>query len=121
MTTGSAGHSATLLNDGKVLVVSSSESPTAELYDPDGGTWTATGSTDEGRYHHTATLLRDGKVLVVGGGGSLLGLPLASALLYDPGSGRWTATGPMKVGRARHAATLLRDGTVARDGRREGP
>lgn len=67
-----------------MLIVDSGGAPTAEVYDPVGGAWTATGAMDEGRYRHTATLLPNGKVLVVGGGGSLLGLPLASAQLYDP-------------------------------------
>ena len=99
-----------------MLIVDSGGAPTAEVYDPVRGVWTATGAIDEGRYRHTSTPLSDGKVLVVGGGGSLLGLPLASTQLYDPATGRWRASGTMAETRAGHSATLLRDGRVLATG-----
>jgi hypothetical protein len=60
---------ATLLPDGKVLIVGELEPsaawpPTgAELYDPARGVFTPTGSLVNGRWGHTATLLADGRVL----------------------------------------------------------
>jgi N-acetylneuraminic acid mutarotase len=75
---------ATLLPDGRVLVVGS-HLTAAELYDPSSGSWTATGNMVTRRRYPTATLLLDGKVLVAGGNSS--SGQLAAAELYDPGSG----------------------------------
>ncbi len=82
----------------------------AELFDPAGGTWTATGSTIEPRSDHTATLLTDGRVLMVGGQDN--DVLVASAELYDASSGSWTATANPATARQGHSATLLSDGTV---------
>src|SRR5437773_6217092 len=65
-------HTATLLQNGRVLVAAGSDntfqvSASAELYHPASGTWTATGSLNTARDHHTATLLQNGMVLVAGG------------------------------------------------------
>src|SRR5262249_15604990 len=56
-----SSHTATLLANGKVLVVGGDE--TAELYNPTTGTWSFTGSLATGRGGHTATLLLNGEVL----------------------------------------------------------
>jgi hypothetical protein len=111
------GHTATLLNTGKVLVVGGVGVPvsdTGELFDPSTGKWTYT-PTNPGiaLYGHTSTLLQpSGKVLVAGG--SIGGYRYAynTALLYDPSANTWTKTGNMTVARAYHTATLLGDGTV---------
>jgi hypothetical protein len=110
------------LPDGKVLVAGGDKDglghppqPSAELYDPDTGTWTKTGSMLVARSHHSATLLPDGKVLVAGGTVySSSGEIRASekAELYDPVTGTWTTTGSMLLGRAAPTAALLPDGTV---------
>jgi N-acetylneuraminic acid mutarotase len=109
---------ATLLKDGRVLVVGGQQTDgyldDAELFDPRTGMWTATGSMNQPRSWHAATLLPDGTVLVTGGqcdcGDSSVGL--GSAELYDPESGSWTAAAPMLHGRALHTSMLLQDGRV---------
>src|SRR5438093_1327530 len=74
LNTARAGHTATLLPSGKVLVAGgynnddfSVEEASAELYDPTTGKWSITGSLHTRRHGHTATLLPDGRVLVAGG------------------------------------------------------
>jgi hypothetical protein len=78
-----------LLPNGKVLVTGggdgTSSLASAELYDPAGGTWTATASLATARAIHTATLLPNGKVFVAGGYDGVSSL--ASAELYDVGLG----------------------------------
>lgn len=125
MSLGRAGHTATLLRSGKVLVAggridpvaSHSPDPTnaltasAELYDPTTGTWSATGSMKFARTFHAASLLRSGKVLVAGGRGDPWE-PMTTAELYDPDTGNWTETGGMRAGRDSFAAIVLRSGKV---------
>jgi len=117
-------HSATLLQDGKVLVAGGltyvfspfsgpryTEVDSAELYDPAAAGFSP--QSGPGRYCHTATLLTSGKVLLTGGyGGPTIG-GSASAEIYDPASGTFAATaGSMATGRACHTATLLTSGKV---------
>jgi autotransporter-associated beta strand protein len=107
-----AGHTATLLPNGMVLVAGGTVdgSGLSELYDPASGTWANTGSLTTPRGGQTATLLPSGKVLIAGG--SLGFGPTASAELYDPASGTWTPTGNMTTARDFHTATLLGNGKV---------
>jgi uncharacterized repeat protein (TIGR03803 family) len=70
MNTARAGHTTTVLANGKVLVAGGENGSvnlsTAELYDPATGAWTVTGGMNTARHAHTATLLPNGKVLVTG-------------------------------------------------------
>lgn len=85
-------HTATLLPDGKVLIVggyySSSYYSTAELYDPSTGTFSNTGSMTTARQNHSATLLPSGKVLIAGG---YNGSSLSSTEIYDPSTGTFSS------------------------------
>jgi len=112
-------HTATLLEDGRVIVGGNDEgshtTPTAELYDPSTGAFSPTGSLGTARGFHTATRLPDGRVLIAGGdvaGWDDEGPFLASAEIYDPTTGTFSPTGPLAEGRSYHAATLLPDGRV---------
>jgi hypothetical protein len=105
------GRSAVLLGDGTVLVTGGSTGSLsvgdlapmtfAELYDPESGTWSATGPLVQVLESHTVTRLADGGVLAVG-----------PAELYDPNTRQWTATAAMAGVRVGHTSTLLPDGTV---------
>jgi Kelch motif len=102
---GPVGGSATLLPDGRVLVVGA-YSGLAALYDPASGTFSPTGRP--GSLHDSAILLTNGKVLFTGG---LEGEDI-HAELYDPVTGVFTPTVNMTTPRLDHSVTLLADGTV---------
>jgi WD40 repeat protein len=106
MSIGRSFYTLTLLPTGKVLAAGGG-TVTAELYDPDTGQWTPTGSMSTPRSEHTATLLPTGKVLVVGGAGLD-----NTAELYNPATGQWQVTGSLSVRRQEHTATLLASGYV---------
>jgi len=109
-------HTATLLDNGKVLVTGGTNSGgllqrLAEVYDATTGTWSPVGDMAVARAYHTATPLPDGKVLVVGGGGREWAGG-TSAELFNPATGTWTMTASMASPRRYHTATLLHSGRV---------
>jgi len=118
-----SGHTATLLPDGRVLIVAGDGFGTAELYDPSTGSFTATGSLLMARRAFNATLLKNGKVLITGGvaGSTESGYVIGDAEVYDPSTGVFTAAGTYAGSLASLAtgvfgfastSTLLSDGTV---------
>ena len=115
-------HSATVLNNGKVLIAGGVHCVTggtctylnsAELYDPVAVTSTNTGSLATPRAA-PAVLLASGKVLIAGGSNCDSGNcgSQSTAEIYDPTSGTFGSTGNMNVSRDGHTTTLLADGRV---------
>lgn len=117
--TGSMSHArndleAARLPDGRVLVAGGgigSEQKhrlrSAEIFDPNTGQWTATGSMTEPRSEteRGTVVLAGGRVLVTGG----LVAPhtaIASSDLYDPKTGKWKAGGYMSEPRSAQAALV---------------
>lgn len=93
------------LPDGRALAMGGAATASADLYDPQSRTWTATAPMKAPRFDFTATLLDDGRVLAAGGG-------VASAELFSATGSNWTLTGAMGTARAHHAASKLSDGRV---------
>jgi hypothetical protein len=116
MSIGRSGHTATLLKNGKVLIVGGWTGRyeirrSAEIYDPATNSFAPTGNMVVERAGNTATLLADGRVLIAGGEDREENA-LASAEIYDPATGKFTLTGNMADARKAHTATALKDGRV---------
>ncbi len=115
-------HALALLPSGKVLVTGGITAPntaalaTAEIYDPENNTWSATGTPmPTGRWGHSAVTLSNGQVLIAGGSvvrSSGTVTALRSALLYteEEDGGTWTEAAAMTDARTGHAAVVLQDG-----------
>ncbi len=87
---GLAGHTATLLPGGDIVVVGGEppnavDTPRVQRLVQATGAWCLAGELASSRKGHTATLLADGRVLVVGGASS--GVPEAAAELWAPATG----------------------------------
>ena len=105
---------ATLLTNGKVLVVGSfpQNDTGAELYDPAADKWSPTGPMIVPRALGTATLLPSGKVLIAGGITPDTGHSTTRTELYDPAANSWFPGESMAVQRSSHTAILLLSGKV---------
>jgi len=88
----------------------------AELYDPVTGTWSLTGSLNQGRSSHTATLLADGESSWLAG--PTPALPPHRRPNIRSVDGTWALTSGMNQARVFFAATLLASGKVLVSGER---
>ncbi|WP_437622967.1 Kelch repeat-containing protein [Sorangium sp. So ce1151] len=105
-------HTATELQDGRVLVtggyplvdappytsLAAMSLREVEIYDPATRTWSPAAPLAQPRSGHAATLLPNGRVLVAGGRSRRevpSGAALASVELYDPTSNTWTTAAPL--------------------------
>jgi hypothetical protein len=117
------GHTATLLDNGKVLIAGGFRRTLgssglgvdfpigAELYDPSTGTFTATSNMTSGSAD-TATLLANGQVLITRSDpDGIVGAQFFTEI-YDPFTGLFFPTGKMVGGSTGPTATLLQNGKV---------
>ena len=113
-----AGHTATLLPDGQVLVTGGcvvdgcdgGVTPSAELYDPVRNMFSAASSLSVARVGHRAVMLTDKKVLILGGWTGVEATGMAER--YDPETKQFEVVGEMLEPRDGFAATQLPDGRV---------
>ena len=110
--------SATLLPDGRVLIVGNVgccyDVGQTEIYDPSSDTFNLTAPVfTQSNGSTTVTLLQTGKVLAAGGGNANDDSynPIEAGL-YDDEGGTFLTIGNMTMARQDHTATLLPDGTV---------
>ncbi len=113
-------HSATLLDDSRVLVIATSGR--SEVFSPSSNTWSLATSMAQGSEKHTATKLLDGRVLVVGGfvrrslmnsiGGYSIDHGVSRVEQFDPVTSQWSAAGALASNRAFHTATRLASGDL---------
>jgi hypothetical protein len=107
-------HTATLLDDGSVLIAGgiqkvsgdvSDKISSSEIYVPSTGRFRVTGSLPESRSGHVAVLLADGRVMVAGGGD-------ARIALYDPRTVGWSSQNASTEMTVLRTATRLPDGRI---------
>ncbi len=116
-------HTATLLNDGTVLVaggMDNGQSPlkSAEIFNPETNSFQTIPDMKTPRVGHIAVLLKTGNVLIAGGFDSRK--PTASAEIFDAKTKTFKAVENMKIARGGHVGTLLPDGKVLISGSETG-
>ncbi len=108
-------HGATVLHDGRLLVVGGHDGPhfvrEVELYDPRTDRWSVAAPLPRGRSQLAIATLPDGRVLVAGGFEEP-GEASDTSLLYDPRADAWTDGPRLTVARALGATVQLENGDV---------
>src|SRR5262249_7032154 len=104
-----------MLPSGRVLVAGgvtdTMPAASAEVFDPNRGTWAAPASMSTAREYHAGAPLSNGRVIVTGGDDGTN--VLATAEIYSESGGTWTSAGSMANGaREAHAATTLANGDL---------
>src|SRR5512137_2881465 len=104
------GHTATLLQDGRILVAGGENTngilDSSEIFDPVTETMVPSALLGAARTGHSATLLSSGQVLIAGGSN---GAPLSSTEIYDPVTNSFAPGPEMNRARAGHTMTVLND------------
>ncbi len=110
------GHTATLLKDGRVLIVGGQNVGGDAgllgrnlIFDPSSGAFSEAGNLQFDRVHHKAVLLQDGRVLILGGTAGR-GPSVQTVEIYDPETNTFSPAGVSTIDPG--AALLLPSGRV---------
>lgn len=110
------GCTATLLQDGRVLVAGasfySSGVDSAEIFDPATRTWSDPIPMSTGHGNHASALLADGRVLILGGFVDQFTSKSRVAEVFSPATGSFTPVKQMLRSHTYAPATVLADGRV---------
>lgn len=105
LNTGRYYHTATLLQNGKVLVTGGTTGPglpnSCEMFDPLTEEWIYVAPMHYSRTRHSATLLPNGKVLITGG-------QQKYSELYDPNTNQWEVVGEVSLAFNNNTAIILK-------------
>ena len=111
------GHTATVMKDGRVLIVGGKLVKGDGglvgrnlIYDPSSEAFSEAGNLKFDRVHHKAVLLQDGRVLIVGGSDADFRSSVQTAEMYDPESDSFSPVGVSTIEPL--AARLLPTGDV---------
>ena len=115
-------HTATALDDGRVLIAGGQGPPVSgvaaalastEIYDPAVDSFRKSNDMGDARFNHAAVKLPDRTVMVIGGAGGQNGdTSLSTAEVFNPGDGGWTNVGALTGSRSGHVAAVFPDGRV---------
>jgi len=116
MITPRAHHTASLLPDGKVLVVggynlNGALLASSEIWDPTTNLWTAGPVLAVARAEHSATVLTSGRVLIAGGVSVFPTATTNTAVEYNQATNTFINPTTMVAARAAHGATRIQAGT----------
>ncbi len=111
----STQHAVVGLDDGRILVVGGSETPSAEIFAPGSGRWEYTEPMHFGSRYGSAVLLTDGRAMAIGGwqrDASDSGDGPLFAEILDPDTNEWTLTGPLPRRQGLGGKVVMADGRV---------
>ena len=117
MTTDRATHQATILENGEVFITGGCAGrgcerilSSAEVFNPDSGSFRSVSPMNTPRAGHTAVRLPNGHILVAGGWTGIRAT--RSAEIYNPETDKWNMTGRMSHARASLISVSLPDSSV---------